>query len=63
MAIEQARHRLLADHDGEWVISDGRAFVFGDTLAGALKAARESGWALDVVAVERITRTRPPILL
>jgi hypothetical protein len=62
-AIERYWDDLLAGHEGEWVAAYAGEFRFGRTIADALAAARLAGWPLDVVAIERLARRRPAVLL
>lgn len=54
---------LVAAHEGEWVASYGGEFRFGASIEDAIASARQAGWPLDVIAVERLTRERAAVLL
>jgi len=61
--LERAWETLLADHEGEWVASYKGRFVFGTTVRNVLASAKKAGWPLDVIAIDRLTRERPAVLL
>jgi hypothetical protein len=61
--LEREWDRLIIDHDGEWVASYKGEFVFGPTIQEVLTAAKKKKWPFDVIAIDRLTRQRPTVLL
>lgn len=62
-ALEAAWDDLLKDHEGEWVAAYKDDFVFGNSPQAVLAEAKSRGWALEVIAIDHLSRERPAILL
>lgn len=62
-ALARAIPSLLAEHEGDWVAGYRGSFIFGDSVTAVIDAAESAGWPLDVVAVRRVERRRPTVLL
>lgn len=61
--LEENWDSLLAQHEGDWVAAYKGEFKFGKTIRDVLAAARDSGWPLDVIAIDHLSRRRPAVLL
>ena len=62
-ALERAWDELLHDHEGQWVAAHHGEFVFGGSPQEVLQGARKLGWPLAVVAIDRLSRERPSVVL
>ncbi len=61
--LDQQRGALMQEHEHEWVASYGGNFAFGGSLDSVLEEARRRGWPMAVVAVDKLERERPNVLL
>ncbi|MEX2225735.1 MAG: hypothetical protein WEB52_04705 [Dehalococcoidia bacterium] len=61
--LARERSRLIEQHEGQWVASYKGQFLFEDSMKDVLAAAKQSGWPLDVIAIDHLTRRRAIVLL
>ena len=61
--LNQERSTLMRTHEHEWVASYGGSFVFGESLDVVLDEARRRRWPMAVIAVDKLERERPNVLL
>ena len=61
--LEAAWEELVIDHEGQWVVAYKKQFVFGGSVQEVLAAAKKEKWPLDVIAIDRLTKERPRVLL
>ena len=62
-ALARAIPSLLAEHEGELAAGYRGSYVFGNTVDAVIDQAKAAGWPLAVVAIRRVERRRPIVLL